>query len=363
MAEHRPYRIVNQRARARLMQVKLASMAGFVLAALIINWRGTQLTAARFGYSWALGPSLLGLYAPWEWLVWFARWHWVLRFQPIWERSLWEAGAPLAVAAALAAGAIHAGRWWLRRDIPDLHGSAVWIGEREVRASGLLAPAEYLPRWFRRRLERVGLLKPRKRRDGIYLGAWGVPGRLSYLRDCGEGHVMVIAPTRSGKGVNNLVPTLLVWPHSVLVHDLKPELWQLTSGARRRMGQICLNFDPAGYYGPGAGVRFNPLQEVRLGTPYEAADAQNLAEILVDPDGRGAAADNHWMAAGEELLTGVILHVLYAEPHKTLRTVVGILSDPEATIDETLGRMMTAEHDPAGTWSYPVSVDGLRLGY
>jgi type IV secretion system protein VirD4 len=349
MAEHRPYRILNQRARVQLMQVKLASLVGFILAALIINWRVTELTAARFGYSWALGPSLLGLYAPWDWVTWFVRWHGVVRFQPIWERALWEAGPALAIAGALAAGAVHAGRWWLRRDTPDLHGSAHWLSAREVRASGLLAPREYLPRMVRRWLLRAGLLKPRKARDGIYLGAWGVPGRFNYLRDCGEGHVMVIAPTRSGKGVNNLVPTLLVWPHSVLVHDLKPELWQLTAGARKRMGQLCLNFDPACYYGPGVGLRFNPLEEVRVGTLYEVADAQNLAQILVDPDGRGDAADNHWMAAGEELLTGVILHVLYAEPQKTLRTVVGVLSDPEAAIDDTLGRMMTAEHDPAGT--------------
>lgn len=349
MAEYRPYRVANVHANARLTQVKLISVAGFATTALFINWWVTQHAARLFGYAQALGPTLPGgIYAPWEWIAWWIRWHGVERLQPVWELCAREAALPLLVAAALAAGAINLARWWLRDATPDLHGSARWINAREVRASGFLAAAQYLPRWLRRRLVRAGLLKAIKPRDGIYLGVWRAQGKLRYLRDCGQGHVLVIAPTRAGKGVNNLVPTLLVWPHSTLVHDFKPELWTLTAGARRRMGQLCLNFDPACYYGPGVGLRFNPLEEVRVGTLYEVADAQNLAQVLIDPDGKGFAADNHWVAAAEALVTGTILHVLYAEREKTLRAVVGTLSDPEATIEQTLERMMTAPHDPCG---------------
>jgi type IV secretory pathway TraG/TraD family ATPase VirD4 len=36
-------------------------------------------------------------------------------------------------------------------------------------------------------------------------------------------HVLCFAPTRSGKGVGLVVPTLLVWPGSAIVHDIKGE--------------------------------------------------------------------------------------------------------------------------------------------
>jgi type IV secretion system protein VirD4 len=358
MAEYRAYRVVDSAARARLTQVKLISVSAFVLLAVLVNWRVTQHAAWLFGYSRVLGPSLAGgLYAPWEWLVWWTRWHAAEQLEPVWELCIRQAAYPLLALGALAAGTVLAARHWLSGETPDLHGSARWANAREVWATGFLAPPRRLPRWLRRRLVRAGLLKSRPPRDGIYLGAWGRPGRLRYLRDCGPGHVMVVAPTRAGKGVNNFVPTLLVWPHSTLVHDFKSELWKLTAGARRQRGQLCLNFDPACHYGPGVGVKFNPLEEVRLRTPHEVADVQNLVQILLDPNGRGFSNDDHWVAAGMALLTGAILHLLYAEPNKTLRGLVGLLCDPDFTIEETLQRMMTTEHDPASVMGWRTSRD------
>ena len=351
MAEHRPYRVTNPRTQAQLTQVKLISVAGLLTMTLAVNWIVTQRAAALFGYSPLLGPALIGrLYAPWEWVTWWARWHAARNFAPVWERCVREAGLPLLLAGGLAVAAIHVARWWLRDDVPDLHGSARWANRREVQTSEFLAPRRYLPHWLRRRLVRAGLLKPLKRREGIYLGAWRVHGSLHYLRDCGPGHVLLEAPTRAGKGVNTIVPTLLTWPHSTLVHDFKGELWQVTAGARKRMGQLCLNFDPGHLRGPG--VKYNPLEEVRLRTPFEVADVQNLVEILLNPAGKGFGDDDHWVAAGKALLTGAILHVLYAEPNKTLRGLIGLLSDPASTIDETMNRIMTAEHDPEGVMGW-----------
>jgi hypothetical protein len=42
----------------------------------------------------------------------------------------------------------------------------------------------------------------------------------------------VFAPTRSGKGVGLVVPTLLTWPGSAIVHDIKGENWSLTALSR-----------------------------------------------------------------------------------------------------------------------------------
>ena len=51
------------------------------------------------------------------------------------------------------------------------------------------------------------------------------------------------APTRSGNDVRPVIPTLLTWPGSAIVHDIKSENWTLTAGRRSRFGRI-LPFDP-----------------------------------------------------------------------------------------------------------------------
>ena len=147
----------------------------------------------------------------------------------------------------------------------------------------------------------------------------------------------------------------------------KGENWHLTAGARRRMGQLCLKFDPTDT--SGTSVKYNPLEEVRLGTVHEAEDVQNIVHMMVDPQGKGL--NDHWVKTGAALLTGTILHILYAEPTKTLRGVAGFLSDPRYTLQETIERMLATEHDPEGVrgWSdyrgvttrtHPIVAESMR---
>jgi type IV secretion system protein VirD4 len=142
-----------------------------------------------------------------------------------------------------------------------------------------------------------------------------------------------------------VVPTLLTWPYSTLVHDLKGENWHLTAGYRKAMGQICLKFDPTDT--TGASVKYNPLEQVRLRTVHEAEDVQNIVHTIVDPHGKGL--NDHWVKTGAALLTGAILHLLYAEPNRTLRGLAGFLTDPRCTLQQTIERMLAAAHDPDGT--------------
>ena len=79
-----------------------------------------------------------------------------------------------------------------------------------------------------------------------------------YLRHNGPEHVLCFAPTRSGKGVGLVVPSLLTWPGSAIVHDIKGENWQLTAGWRARFSRVLL-FDPTNPVSAG----YNPLLEVR----------------------------------------------------------------------------------------------------
>src|SRR6202042_1131611 len=100
----------------------------------------------------------------------------------------------------------------------------------------------------------------------------------------------------------------------------------------------CLKFDPT----DPRSAAYNPLLEVRRGD-CEVRDVQNIADVLVDPEG---ALDrrNHWEKTSHALLVGAILHVLYAEPDKTLAGVANFLSDPRRPIETTLRAMMTMPH-------------------
>ena len=157
------------------------------------------------------------------------------------------------------------------------YGSARWATAREIARAGLRST------------------------QGVFLGA--IEGQ--YLRHEGPQHVMAFAPTRSGKGVGLVVPTLLTWPASVVVHDIKGENWQLTAGWRSRFSH-CLLFDPTN----DKSAAYNPLLEVRRGA-HEVRDVQNIADILVDPEG-ALERRNHWEKTSHALLVGAILHVLYA---------------------------------------------------
>ena len=70
---------------------------------------------------------------------------------------------------------------------------------------------------------------------------------------------------------------------------------------------------------------------------------KNIADILVDPEG-ALEKRNHWEKTGHSLLTGAILHVLYAEEEKTLASVATFLANPRRTIEATLRIMMTTNH-------------------
>src|SRR3546814_929458 len=119
-----------------------------------------------------------------------------------------SSGGIFAIAAAIFMSIIRARE---ARNVAT-YGSARWAEDREIRAAGLLGP------------------------DGVLLGRYD----RDYLRHDGPEHVLCFAPTRSGKGVGLVVPTLLTWPGSCIVHDIKGENWTLTAGFRAKHGRVLL---------------------------------------------------------------------------------------------------------------------------
>ena len=273
-------------------------------------WGATQWTAWRLGYQPQLGHpwmELAGLpiYPPPAFFLW---WYWFDAYAP----RIFVEGALIASSGGFASIGIAIGMSvWRAREAKEAttYGSARWATVQEIRKAGLLKP------------------------DGVVLGSFV----RSYLRHDGPEHVLCFAPTRSGKGVGLVVPTLLTWAGSAIVHDIKRENWQLTAGWRSRFGRVLL-FDPTN---PRSSA-YNPLLEVRRGD-VEVRDVQNVADILVDPEG-ALERRNHWEKTSHSLLVGAILHVLYAEPDKTLAGVANFLSDPRRPIEATLRAMMATAH-------------------
>lgn len=273
-------------------------------------WLSTQWTAAALGYQSGLGPVwflFLGsrVYRPWSLFIWW------FEFDAYAPEIFDRAGVMAAISGLLGCATAIFGSLWRARQRRHVttYGSARWASALDIRKAGLFCGA------------------------GVFLGRLGP----HYLRHDGPEHVMAFAPTRSGKGVGLVVPTLLGWTGSVVVHDIKGENWQLTAGWRARFSH-CLLFNPTDI----RSARYNPLLEVRRGAD-EVRDVQNIADILVDPEG-ALERRNHWEKTSHALLVGAILHVLYAEEEKTLARVATFLSDPQRAFASTLKQMMSTNH-------------------
>ncbi|MBS90535.1 type IV secretory system conjugative DNA transfer family protein, partial [Sphingobium sp.] len=207
-----------------------------VLAAI---WAATQWTAAALAYQPQLG-------APWfmlgDWPIYPppAFFWWWFSFDA-YAPEIFQTGAFIAVSGGFAAIVVAIGMSvWRARELKnaETYGSARWATRGEIAAAGLLGDS------------------------GVMLGRLG----RDYLRHDGPEHVLCFAPTRSGKGVGLVVPTLLTWPGSAIVHDIKGENWQLTAGFRARHARVLL-FDPTN----GASAAYNPLLEIRKGA-WEVRD-------------------------------------------------------------------------------------------
>jgi type IV secretion system protein VirD4 len=317
-------------------------------------WLSTQIFAYVCGYDVALGWNIKQLYLPFAILKWWHDWY-------AGQAAFYAAGSSGVFVTALCLTIMTVAMIVANRDSAGnayLHGSARWAEEKDIRAAGLL------------------------NNKGVIVGAWQMPARglfgkpeTVYLRHNGPEHILCYAPTRSGKGVGLVLPTLLTWPHSTVITDLKGELWAMTAGWRKswagrrgdsEAGNIVLRFEPAaagrrvmgkdGQYMKDRDGKFveepvcacwNPLDEIRMGEydpdddpamelekrqikpssdKYETGDVQNLATLIVDPDGKGLT--DHWQKTSQALIVGCILYLLY-ERRKAME-IAGTLVRREA---------------------------------
>lgn len=306
---------------------------------------GAQVLASIFSYQSALtgrAPSFGGFHLYWPW----AAFDWERRWGELYPKpfalfhfiQLTGASLGLLTAALILKG---------RRELPPF-GKDAWAKFADVETASLFAS------------------------QGAILGRFD--GEI--LAYDGPGHQILIGASRSGKGRGHVVPTLLAWNGSALVLDVKGELdrgdsrhgFPGTSGYRAGLGPV-IRFAPT----ERASNCFNPLLEVRRGE-NEVRDVQNIVDIIVDPKGETRGAEQFWNNSAKNILVGVILHVLYAEPleRKTLAVVRAKLADLDRAADEmrtTLHRLNRATGEPQvhpevlhAATSYLTGEERLRSG-
>lgn len=287
----------------------------------------TQTVAAAYGFHPALGaPLFANVYWPWKIFIWsqlIADSHGIISETTKRAQLIFVLPQMLYLLLWAIFGRKPKGK-------KDVHGTAAWAGEKEIEKAGLLEG------------------------EGVYVGGWVHKfGELKYLRHNGPEHVMAFAPTRSGKGVGLVLPTLLSWPGSTIVLDIKGENWALSSGWRKSVGHTVFKFDPTDTTGTTA--RYNPLEEIRIG-PRAIPDAQNIVTMIVDPDGKGLK--DYWNKAAFSFLAGVVLHCItrtLAEEGRfaTLTDLSFMMADENQEANELLVEMMEADQDETIRQHYP----------
>jgi len=298
-----------------------------LIGAMLTLQAATQYVAYQLAYQPELGNpayTVFGFPVYWPWKYWEWLYYFDYYAKPVFfQGSLFIYGGVFLIFLTIVFMSLIRAR---RQKDSDTYGSARWATEKDLEKAKVLST------------------------DGIVL-AQTHDRKKQLLRHAGSEHCFVFAPTRSGKGVGIVIPTLLSWRASVIVYDMKRENWDITAGWRSQFSHV-LRFEPTATHS----VRFNPLLEVRKGD-NEVRDVQNIADILVDPDGSKDHMD-HWEKTGHSLLVGAILHVLYAEEDKSLTGVANFLSDPKRSFSKTLNYMLRCKHVAGKT--HPVVASAAR---
>jgi len=286
---------------------------------LLVNILATQYVAQYFGYHEKLGDSLYHyFYNPFGWIIWQQDFytHYSLFFKTLNITMFFVIATVFGVFIVIRMLALRKSKTH-----DDVHGTAHWMSDSEIKSIGLIGQEK-----------------------GVYIGGYADGSKLHYLKHNGPEHVLAFAPTRSGKGIGLVLPTLLDWRESVIVLDIKGENWALTAGWREQYANNrVLKFDPTA--DDGLSVKFNPLEEIRVGTSYEIGDLQNIAMMIVDTDGKGLR--DYWEKSSFSFVSGLILHTIHKakksnQPYPNLTDVYELLNKDE--IRDLLEEMLSSNH-------------------
>lgn len=209
--------------------------------------------------------------------------------------------------------------WTFRAPIMDwrpfkkpesVHGDSRWANSKDVKKMGL------------------------RSKNGVLLGSF----EKKFMVADGYQHILLFAPTGSGKGVGFVIPNLLFWRDSVIVHDIKLENYELTSGWRRNnLKQKVFLWNPADP--DGISHCYNPMDWISKKPGQMVDDVQKICNFLLPEQ-------EFWQNEARALLTGVMLYLVTApNTTRTLGEVVRTLRSDDvvynlAVVLDTVGKQI-----------------------
>ncbi|WP_339046123.1 type IV secretory system conjugative DNA transfer family protein [Candidatus Mesenet endosymbiont of Agriotes lineatus] len=199
--------------------------------------------------------------------------------------------------------------WRLFKKKESLHGDSKWASEKDIRKAGL------------------------RSKKGILLGK----DKKGYFIASGYQHALLFAPTGSGKGVGFVIPNLLFWTDSVIVHDIKLENYELTSGWRKHQKQEVFVWNPA--QPDGVSHCYNPLDWISNKPGQMVDDVQKIANLIMPEQ-------DFWQNEARSLFVGVVLYLLAApEKVKSFGEVVRTMRSDDvvynlAVVLDTIGKII-----------------------
>ena len=197
-----------------------------------------------------------------------------------------------------------------------LFGDANWANTSEIQKSGLFSE------------------------DGIIVGKYssffGLIDKLLILPD--SLHVLLAAPTRSGKGVSTVIPNCLAWKDSTVVLDIKQENWNITAGFRARHGQQCflLNLAPRDY----KTHRWNPLHYISSDPSFRINDIQKIGQMLFPTNTHEAPI---WQSSSRSLWLGLVLFLIEMEYPVTLGEVLRQLTRGDKRLSKIIDKKQKSD--------------------
>jgi type IV secretion system protein VirD4 len=190
----------------------------------------------------------------------------------------------------------------------SIHGTAHWATIKNVKKMGLRA------------------------KHGMLLGKY----KGKFLIADGYQHCLLFAPTGSGKGVGFVIPNLLFWKDSVIVHDIKLENYEFTSGWRQKhLKQKVYLWNPADP--DGISHCYNPMDWISKKPGKMVDDVQKICNFLLPEQ-------EFWQNEARALLCGIMLYLCFDDNKPTtLGEVVRTLRNDDvvynlAVVLDTMGK-------------------------
>ena len=294
----------------------LACIVVLLLAYVAGNWAATQYIADHYAYSEHLSGALFGskLYHPFALKMWQENAEMMTYLGPTVRKYFWIPWLFYAAGVFLC--------FQIHQVMKRMtsHGTAGWAKKKDIAKAGLCA------------------------KSGFVVGR--NPFTKKMLLHDGPEHVLLVAPTRSGKGVCNMVPTGLCWRHSIFLFDPKGELWNFTASWRQKhFGQKVMKFEPLSK--DGSSAKWNPFAEIDFQSFEELTDTSTVSEMMVKTGGE--SKDPFWENSAVALVNGVILHLLYKH-HQENRLlpcpsdVMTLLSSPTMSTAQLFATMKMYPH-------------------